>query len=123
MAIVKITLDPNAQYLSDDEVVNKVNAAAVNVTRANAVAEAALPAETPTFQKLLETERTKLTGVEENAKDDQTGPEVKDLVVALPDDDREILISRPITGEFKVYAEHVDADGKVVVEKSDTAEP
>jgi len=122
MAIVKDYLDPNAAAYTDDEIVGKVNAATANITRANALAEAGLPAETATFKKFSGTEQTKLTGIEDSATADQTGAEVRDAIVALADDDRKIVISRPTTGQFKVYAIQRHTDGKSEVERSDTAE-
>ena len=68
------------------------------------------------------TANSKLGGIEDSATADQTGTEVKDLIVALDDDDREIVISRPTTGQFKVYAIQRHTDGKTESERSDTAE-
>ncbi len=45
-----------------------------------------------------------------------------DLVVALDDDDREIVISRPSTGQKKIYAMQTHTDGKQEIEQSNTAE-
>ena len=43
MAIQSMTLDPNAQSYTDDQIVGKVNTATVNITRASSVAAAARP--------------------------------------------------------------------------------
>jgi len=147
MTIEKVYLDPNAASYTPDEIVGKVNAAAANISRAAAVEEAALPAESTTFQKVTEaettklggiaegaevnpadlaeldaTQNTKLNGIEEEAKADQTGAEIRDAVVALADDDRQLVISRPTTGQKKIYAVQTHTDGKQEVEQSDTAE-
>ncbi|MBA7670830.1 hypothetical protein ES703_78977 [subsurface metagenome] len=205
MAIEKVYLDPEAQAYTDDEVVGKVNTATAKISRAAAVDEAALPAESATFQKVSEAEtaklagvednaaadqsgeeiktayeaepnaftdakdtkltgvgegaeanvgeefstaeqtkltgidagaevnpadlaaldeaaNTKLVGIEEGAKDDQTGAEMRDAVVALPDDDRKIIITRPTTGQKKIVAIQTHSDGKQEIEQNDTPE-
>jgi len=121
MAIVKDYLDPNAAAYTDDQIVGKVNTATANITRANAVAEAALPAESATFQVVTQAETTKLAGVEAGATADQTGAEVRDLVVALTDDTRQIIISRPTAGQYKVYAIQKHTDGKTEIERNSVA--
>ena len=129
MAIEKVYLDPNAAAYTDDDIVGKVNTAAVNITRAGAVVAAARPIETgevgPTElagEEFTAAEQTKLTGIEADAKDDQTGTEIKDAIVALPDDNREILISRPQVGQKKIYAIQTHSDGKQEIEQNDTPE-
>lgn len=76
MAKVSMTLDPDAQSYTDDEIVGKVNAAAVAITRADSVEVAAI-LESATELLMSDAERTKLSGVEANAKDDQSGAEIK----------------------------------------------
>ncbi len=122
MAIVSMQLDPGAVSYTDDQIVGKVNTAAANITRANAVAEAALPVESTTFQVVTQAETTKLAGIETGATADQTGIEMRDLVVALADDTRQILITRPTTGQYRVYAIQKHTDGKTEIERKDTAE-
>lgn len=68
-------------------------------------------------------EQTKLTGIDEGAKVDQTGPEVRDLIVAIADNDRKILITEPTTGEFRVISVQRTAAGKTEVSYDDVAEP
>jgi len=97
----KMTLDPNAQSYTDDEIVGKVNAAAVPITRVDAVEDPALK-ESADFQKVTQADEdklagidagaevnpadlaaldaaqdTKLNGIEDGAKDDQSGAEIK----------------------------------------------
>ena len=68
------------------------------------------------------TANSKLTGIEANATADQTGAEVRDSIVGLADNDRQIVISRPITGQKKIYALQTHSDGKQEIEQNDTAE-
>lgn len=65
---------------------------------------------------------TKLAGIDAGAEVNPTPTEVKDGIVALPDDEREIIISRPIAGQFKDYAMQRQPDGTHEIERSDTAE-
>lgn len=53
---------------------------------------------------------------------DMTGAEVRDAIVGLADDDREIIISRPQTNQKKIYAIQTHSDGKQEIEQNDTAE-
>jgi len=116
MGVEKIYLDPNAQAYTDDEIVGKVNTAAVSISRAEAIEEAALPAESATFQKVTEAETTKI------ADSFATGEAARDAIVALADDERKIVVSRPAVGQKKIYAVQTHSDGKTEVEQSDTAE-
>jgi len=106
--------------------VTNAGLAANAVTDAKVAAGAAISADKmadgTTNKAYTTTEQTKLGTVEDNATADQTGTEVRDLVVALADDDREIIISRPTTGQKKIYAVQTHTDGKQEVEQSDTAE-
>lgn len=175
MALASITLDPNAQSYTDDEIVGKVNAAAALITRADAVEIAAVlesateklmsnveqtklagiaegaevnPADTDalpegatnkydtgvppadlealpdgaTRKAMLDAEKTKLAGIEEGAKDDQDGTEIRDLVVALGDTERQLVLTNPVTGEHKVVSVEVDADLKLKAVYDETPE-
>ena len=84
MAIIRILLDPDATSYTDDEIVGKVNSAAVNISRAGSVLAAARPiaagevgATELENEAFLAAEKSKLEGVDEGAKDDQTGAEIK----------------------------------------------
>lgn len=66
-----------------------------------------------------DTKDTKLTGIEEGAEADQTGPEIRDLIVAVADVDRKIVITNPVTGEYKITAIQRDAAGELDVEYDD----
>jgi len=122
MTIERILLDPNAVAYTDDEIVGKVNAAAVKITRGDSV-EIAAVLESATEKLMSDTEKTKLAGIEEGAKDDQSGVEIRDAVVTLPDLERKIVLTNPQTGEFKVTAVQVASDGKVAVDKDSVPEP
>ena len=115
MAIVKDYLDPNAASYTDDEIVGKVNAATANITRAGSIAGTAASA--LDSDDIGEGTSNKYdTGVP------LTAVQTKDAIVAMADDDREIVVSRPTIGQFKVYAIQRHTDGKTETERSDTAE-
>jgi len=115
MAIEKVYLDPNAVTYTDDEIVGKVNAAAANITKAGAIESTALSG--VDSDDIGEGSTNKYdTGVP------LTAVQTKDAIVAMADDDREILISRPTTGQKKIYAVQTHSDGKQEIEQSDTAE-
>jgi len=115
MAIVKDYLDPNAASYTDDEIVGKVNAATANITKAGAIEATALSA--IDTDDIGEGSTNKFdTGVP------LTAVQTKDAIVAMDDDDRELIVSRPGAGQFKVYAIQRHTDGKTETERSDTAE-
>jgi hypothetical protein len=64
---------------------------------------------------------TKLAGIEAGATGDQTGAEIRDLIVGLADVDRKIVITTPTSGQFKVVAIQRQADGKFAVKYDDQA--
>lgn len=129
MAIEKVYLDPNAVAYTDDDIVGKVNAATTNITRASSVDAVARPivagevgATELAAEEFTTVEQTKLTGIEDSAKDDQTPTELRDSIVGIADTDREIIISRPISGQKKIYAMQTHTDGRQEIEQSDTPE-
>lgn len=71
--------------------------------------------------KFESTDETKLAGIEENATTDQTGAEVRDAIVALSDTERQIVVSEPQTGEFKVIGVHRNAAGDLEYDYDDVA--
>jgi len=130
MAKESFQLDPNAVVYSDDEIVGKVNSASANISRAGAVEAAARPIEEDEVgateladEAYTSTEKTKLTGIDEGAKDDQTGAEVRDAILGLPDVDRKLIITDPQTGEKPILAIQRDASGKLDVDNDDVAIP
>lgn len=73
-----------------------------------------------TRKAMSDTEKTKLTGVEESATADQTGAEIQTAVKGLSDDDREIMVSEPQSGEHKVFGTHRNADGNLEYDYDET---
>jgi len=115
MGIVKDYLDPNAASYTDDEIVGKVNSATSNITRSGSIESTAVSA--LDSDDISEGSTNKYdTGVP------LTAVQTKDAIVAMADDDREIVISRPASGQYKVYAIQRHSDGKSEIERSDTAE-
>jgi len=74
-----------------------------------------------TRKAMLGTERTKLTGVEDNAAADQTGLEMQTSIVALADADRVLVGSVPLTGEKKIYGIHRNAAGNLELDAESIA--
>ncbi len=105
MAIERILLDPNAVYLSEDDVVAKINAATANIDRAGSVEAAARP--------LVDAEVTAPKLSSDAAKLN---------LDAIEELEREYIKTNPQAGEYKVTGVQVDSDGKLAVDKSDTAE-
>ena len=62
-----------------------------------------------TRKAMSDTEKTKLTGIETGATADQTGAEIQTAIVGLADADRKVMVSNPLTGEFKIYGIHRNA--------------
>lgn len=115
-------LDPNAQSYTDDEIVGKINNATATVTRVGFTDLDKID-EGTTNKGYTDTEKTKLSGIEDNAKDDQTDTEIRDLIVGIAEADRQIVVTDPQSGEFKVLAIQRDSTGKLKVEYDDVAEP
>jgi len=116
MTIEKIYLDPNAAaYASladlDSTAASKLSGIAegAQVNPANLAA-------------LDSTASTKLGTIAEGATVDQTAAELRDAIVGLADDDRQLVISRPTTGQKKIIAIQTHSDGKQEIEQNDTAE-
>jgi len=115
MAIEKIYLDPNAAAYTDNEIVGKVNSATSNITRAGSIEGTAASA--------LDTDDIgEGTSHKYDTGTPLTATQTKDAIVAMADDDRELVISRPTTGQKRIYAVQTHTDGKQEIEQSDTAE-
>lgn len=130
MVIQSAKLDPNAQAYTDDQIVGKVNAAADPITRVDAIDGAALGdvdlddiVDSATRVAMSDTEQTKLGGIATGATVDQTDEEIRDLILALPDTERGLVITDPTTGQFKVVSIERDPDGKFNLKYDDVAEP
>lgn len=75
-----------------------------------------------TYKRMSTTEQTKLTGIEDNAKDDQSGLEMQTAIVGLTDGDRVLIGSEPEAGEKKVYGVHINAAGNIETDQDTVAE-
>lgn len=104
MAIQSMILDPNAASYTDNEIVGKINAASVNITRAGAVDAAARPIADG------EVASAKLASGVAKANLD-----------AMTDTTRGYIKTSPITTQFKVIAIERKADGKLNVQYDDVA--
>ena len=113
MAIASMQLDPNAASYTDNQIVDKVNAATVNITRASSVDAAARPIAAG------EVGDTELAGSIPNTKL-ATGV-AKANLDAMTDTTRGYVSTNPVTGEFKVISIHRQADGKLDVEYDNVA--
>ena len=74
-----------------------------------------------TRKAMSDTEKTKLTGIEDSATADQTGLEVQTAIVGLGDADRVLVGSEPLSGEKKIYGIHRNAAGNLEMDAEDTA--
>ena len=124
MAIQSMQLDPNAASYTDDEIVGKINSATATISRAAAIAAAAL------------------SGIDSDAIAeglvnvyDTGAPPTNDEVIAainnattsitreaaLDQDSLNIVKTNPTTGEFSIKNIHRDAAGKMDIEYEDVA--
>jgi hypothetical protein len=113
-------LDPNAASYTDNQIVDKINNASNAVTRVG-FTDLDKVSDGSTNKAYTSTEKTKLTGIETGATADQTGAEVRDLIVGLSDATRKIVITEPTTGEFKVVSIQRDSTGKAKIAYDDVA--
>jgi len=107
MAIATMLLDPNATALTDDEVVNKINTATVDITRAGSVDPSARPIEPG------EVTNTELAaGV------------AKDNLKAMAANNRGFVATDEVSvGKFRITSLQRDALGNLDVEYDDVANP
>lgn len=75
-----------------------------------------------TAKQFSATEQTKLAGVEDAATADQDGAEIRDLVVALEDLERNLVVTTPAIGEFKIISVERNAAGELAYKYNDVAE-
>ena len=138
MAIATMTLDPNAASYTDDQIVDKVNSATANITRASSVSAAARPiadGEVATAKlaagaikaKLTaETDGNKLTTSELAAAAGVTNAQVatgqaKANLDAMADTARGYIKTSPTSGQFKVVSVERASDGKLSVDYDNVA--
>lgn len=104
MAIASFQLDPNAASYTDNQIVDKVNAASNQISRAGSVAAAARPiANAEVSSSML------ASGVAKANLDSMT------------DAARGYVKTSPATGEFKVVSIQRDSTGKLDVDYDDVA--
>lgn len=75
-----------------------------------------------TAKQYSATEQTKLAGVEEGAKGDQDGAEIRDLVVALDPLERKLVVTTPASGEHKITSVERNATGEFAYKYNDVPE-
>lgn len=114
MAKQSFTLDPNAQSYTDDQIVGKVNTAAVQITRAGSVAAAARPIGAGEV------------GSNEIADGAVTNAELaadaaKSNLDAMTDITRGYIKTDPVATEFRVISIERDATGKAKIDYDDVA--
>ena len=104
MAIVSMTLDPNAASYTDDQIVGKINSATAQITRAGSVASGARPI---------------ADGEVSNAK--LASGVAKANLDAMADLARGYIKTSPTTGEFPVVNIQRDATGKLDIDYDNVA--
>lgn len=104
MALQSFSLDPNAQAYTDDEIVDKVNAGAAQITRAGSVAAAARP-----------------LAAGEVTSAELAATAAKANLDAMADTARGYIKTNPAAGEFKIVSIERDATGKAKVTYDDVA--
>lgn len=114
MTIASFQLDPNAQALSDDDIITKINAASTDITRAGSVDPTARPIEA------LEVGTSEIAAnAVTNDKADATL--AKDNLNALGDTVREYVRTVPASGEFPVINVQRSSAGLLDVDYDDIA--
>lgn len=131
-------LDPNAASYTDNQIVDKVNTASNQITRASSVAAAARPIAslevadgmiaTGAIKTKLgaESDANKLVSASLAAAAGVTNAQIatgqaKANLDAMTDTTRGYVKTNPTTGEFKVVSIHRQAGGKLDVEYDDVA--
>ena len=121
----KMVLDPNAASYSDDEIVGKVNAATAKVDSDQL--------QDGTVNKIYsDTEKAKLSGIDEGAKVDQDGDNIISAIDAgaasitredaLSQVDMKLVKSEPVVGQHKINYIVRKADGTMEADFEDVAE-
>ncbi|MFH0810716.1 MAG: hypothetical protein V2A77_09670 [Pseudomonadota bacterium] len=138
MAIVSMTLDPNAAAYTDDEIVGKVNAATATISRAGAVTAAARPIAALEVTDAMiaagaiktklgaESDTNKLVSASLAAAAGVTNAQVaaglaKANLDALTDTARGYIKTSPTTGQFPIIAIERDATGKLKTDYDNVA--
>ncbi len=114
MVLASFQLDPNAQAFTDNQIVDKVNAASVDITRAGSVDPSARPIETGEVGSL-----ELASGAVTNAKADASL--AKDNLNAMGDTVRGYIKTEPVVGEFPIVNIQRDSTGLLDVDYDDVA--
>ena len=114
MAIQSFQLDPNAASYTDNDIVDKVNAASNDITRASSVSAAARPIGAG------EVGDTELGSFTVTNTELSAGVAAANLD-AMSDTARGYIQTNPAVGEFPVIAIHRDAGGLLDTEYDDQA--
>jgi hypothetical protein len=104
VAIVSMTLDPNAASYTDDQIVGKINSASAQITRASSVAAVARP-----------------IGSAEVASSNLAAGVAKANLDSMADTARGYIQTKPTTGQFPVISIERDATGKQKVDYDNVA--
>jgi len=138
MAIQSMQLDPNAASYTDNQIVDKVNSASNQITRASSVAAAARPiagGEVGSTELAAGAIKTKLNGEADGSKLTTSelaatagitnaqivSGQAKANLDAMTDITRGYVKTNPVSTEFRVIAVQRDATGKLDVEYDDVA--
>lgn len=104
MTIQVMLLDPNAASYTDDEIVGKINSAALTISRAGAVEAAARP-----------------IAAGEVGNTELAASASKDNLDAMTDTGRGYIKTNPVAGQFKVTSIQRDSAGRTALEYDDVA--
>lgn len=104
MAIVSMTLDPNAVSYTDNDIISKINAASTAITRASCVSAAARP-----------------IGTNEVGNTHLVAGVAKTNLDAIADTARGYIKTAPVTGQFPIISMERDATGKLKTDYDNVA--
>jgi len=104
MAIVSMTLDPNATSYTDNDIISKINAASTQITRASCVSTAARP-----------------IGTNEVSNSNLVAGVAKANLDAMADTARGYIKTAPVTGQFPIISMERDATGKLKTDYDNVA--
>jgi len=138
MTIQTMVLDPNAASYTDDQIVDKINSASTQITRASSIAAAARPIAagevdstalaTGAIKTKLgaEADGNKLVSASLAAAAGIVNAQVasglaKANLDALADTARGYIQTAPTSGQFKIVSMQRQADGKVATKYDDVA--
>lgn len=112
MAVQTLSIDPNATSLSDNQVVDKINTATNQITRADSVDAAARP---------IGAGEVGSTEIADGSitSTDLDSSAARDNLKAMSPLTREVILTNPQSGEFPVLDVKRDASGNLIAEYDD----